>query len=140
MIADASAKPTVRNPLSTFMVPIICFALAPPLGNFLGTTMFRFAPTAAIIAGLLIFMFHASQMVRELNAASGGAFVWWHLLIPIYGLYLAATAVPAQMAKAKQEQGKPPPRGALAYLFLFLYVFAADLNDLASGGSDQQAP
>ena len=123
--------PTKRNALMTWLVPMLCFFIAPPLGAALGTTMFRFAPTAAILAGLGIFAATTLPMVRELNTASGGTFVWWHLLIPAYGLFLACTAVPKLMATAKQKAGAPAPRSALLYLILFQYPFASDLNALA---------
>jgi hypothetical protein len=122
----------VRNPWATFLVPVVCFALAPPLGYFFGTTAFRFAPSAAIIAGTLIFAMHTWQMLHELKSISGDAPTWWHILIPIYGLYVAAVLVPKQLAKAKKLRNKPPPRSAVVYLFFFLYAFAADLNDLAA--------
>lgn len=123
--------PTKRNALMVFLIPTICFIAAPPLGAALGTTAFRFAPNAAILAGFLIFAMHAKAMVAELNAATGGKFVWWHLLIPVYGLFLAVTAIPKQMAEAKQKAQAPAPRGAVLYLFLFLFAFASDLNDVA---------
>lgn len=132
MDENPATKPTKRNALMTFLVPAICWALAPPLGNFLGTTSFRFSPTAAILAGTGIFFMYTRQMMRELRSVTEETFPWWHLLIPIYGLYVAATSLRIEMGKAKQKLGKGPPRGAIAYAFLFLYAFASDLNDLAS--------
>jgi hypothetical protein len=126
-----ATKPTTRNAFLTWLIPVLCFAAAPPLGAFLGTTAFRFAPNAAILVGVALFALNVKAMVAELTAVTGGDIVWWHLLIPIYGIYLAVTAIPSEMAKAKQKMGKPPPRGVIVYLFLFLYAFAADLNDLA---------
>lgn len=123
--------PTKRNALTTFLLPTVCFFAAPPLGAALGTTPFRFAPTAAILVGFGLFAAACLAMVKELNAATGGTFVWWHLMIPFYGLYLAVTAIPKQMAQAKQQASAPAPRGAVMYLLLFLYAFASDLNDLA---------
>jgi hypothetical protein len=124
-------KPTARNAFLTWLIPALCFAAAPPLGGLLGTTAFRFAPNAAILVGIGIFAFSVKTMVAELTAVTGGAVVWWHLLIPIYGIYLAVTAIPSEMAKAKQKMGKQPPRSVIVYLFFFLYAFAADINDLA---------
>lgn len=127
---------TRRNPLTTWLVPTLCFAAAPPLGNYLGTTPFRFAPNAAILAGAAISAMFLMAMIRELetmpSAQPGDTkLVWWHWFIPIYGLYWAAVIVPRAVAAAKKQAGKPAPRSAVAYLFVLLYALAADLNDLA---------
>jgi hypothetical protein len=127
-----TATSTRRNALTTWLIPTVFFILAPPLGGLLGTTMFRFAPNAAILAGVLLTFASAGAMVREINAAAGSDLKAWHLLIPVYGLYWMAVLVPAQVAVAKQRAGKPPPRGLVVYLFLFLYALAADINDLAT--------
>lgn len=131
-ISATPARPTQRNALVTWLVPTLCFAAAPPLGNFLGTTAFRFAPNAAILCGALLTFVAARGMVAELNAAAGSSLKAWHLFIPVYGLYWAVVLVPKEMAVAKQKANRPKPRSAVLYLFLFLYAFAADLNDLAS--------
>ncbi len=125
--------PTKRNALMVFLVPVLSFFAAPPLGALLGTTHFRFAPTAAILFGFGFFFLTAGGMLRELNALnSGGApLVLWHLLVPFYGQYLAYTVVQPRMAEAKQKAGAPPARSAIAYVFVFLYAWASDLNDLA---------
>lgn len=127
----APATPTRRNPLTTWLIPTVFFLLAPPLGGLLGTTMFRFAPNAAILAGALLTFISAGAMIREVNAAAGSDLKAWHLLIPVYGLYWAVVLVRQQVAVAKQKAGKGEPRGTVLYLFLFLYALAADLNDLA---------
>ncbi|MBX3131590.1 MAG: hypothetical protein KF718_33040 [Polyangiaceae bacterium] len=98
--------------------------------NFLGTTAFRMAPTAAILAGIFIAFAFARVMISELNSVAGSKLVVWHWFIPVYGLYWAAVAVQREMATAKQRAGKGAARGAVLYLFLFLYALAADLNDL----------
>lgn len=125
--------PTKRNALMVFLLPVLCFLAAPPLGALLGTTPFRLAPTAAILLGFAFFFLTAGAMVRELNAIdSGGApLVLWHLLVPFYGQYLAFAVVQPRMAEAKAKAGAPAARSAIAYLFLFLYAWASDLNDLA---------
>lgn len=127
----AGTGPTKRNALTTWLVPTVCFAVAPPLGNFLGTTAFRMAPTAAILAGIFIAFAFARVMLSELNSTAGSKLAAWHWFIPVYGLYWAAVSVQREMATAKQRAGKGAARGAVLYLFLFLYALAADLNDLA---------
>jgi hypothetical protein len=128
-----AARPSVRNPWTTWLVPMACFAAAPPLGGLLGTTAFRFAPNAAILAGVAITAAFTKGMIDELNSAAGSQLKFWNLFIPIYGIYWAAVLVPRQMAVAKQKANRGQPRGAVVYLFLFLYALAADLNDLARG-------
>lgn len=128
---DPPSRPTQRNPLVIFLLPTALILAAPPLGNFLGQTAFRLAPTAAIIAGLGIMFVFLQQMTRELNSVTGGRLVGWHFLIPVYGIYWAAIVLPKEMAAAKQAAGKPPPRSIVASLFVCLYAFASDLNDLA---------
>ena len=130
-VPNSPIAPTKRNALMTWLIPTLCFVAAPPLGNFLGTTAFRFAPTAAIICGVFLAGGFLAGMVKELNSVTGGKLVYWHFFIPLYGLYWAAALVPAEMAKAKQKAGKAPPRVGIAYLFVCLYALAADLNDLA---------
>lgn len=129
---SAPVRPSRRNALTTWLIPMVCFVLAPPLGGLLGETPFRFAPTAAILAGIGITYLSLISMVRELNAVSGSALVAWHLFIPFYGIYWAAVLVPKEMAVAKQKAGKSAPRGLVVYLVLFLYAFATDLDDLAT--------
>ena len=136
--SGAPAGPTRRNALVTWLIPMVCFALAPPLGNFLGTTPFRFAPTAAILTGVLITITFAQAMVAELNVVAGSSLKTWHLLIPIYGIYWAAVLVRKEMTVAKQKASKGSPRSLAVYLFLPLYALAADLNDLAPQAGNQR--
>jgi len=124
-------QPTKRNAALVCGAPMACFVLAPPLGNFLGQSAFRMAPTFAILAGMLLTYGVVRPGIAELNSAAKSELAWWHLFIPIYGLYWAAMVVPAQMRIAKEKAGKPAPRGAVVYLLLFVYALAADLNDLA---------
>ncbi|MBK7585761.1 MAG: hypothetical protein IPI67_36940 [Myxococcales bacterium] len=60
------SRPTKRNAFVTWLIPSVCFALAPPLGAALGTTPFRLAPTAAIVAGFFIMLFTSISMAKEL--------------------------------------------------------------------------
>ncbi len=130
--AAGPKAPTRRNALVTWLVPTVFFLLAPPLGNFLGTTAFRLAPNAVILVGFF-FMFTATRdMIAELNAAAGSSLTFWHLFIPVYGLYWAAVLVPKEVGVAKQKVNKGAQRGLVLYLFLFLYALASDLNDLAA--------
>jgi hypothetical protein len=130
--AAAPLKPTKRNALLIFLVPVLCFAAAPPLGNFLGQTAFSSAPSIATTMGALWFILHMARMSAEIASVTGEKIGWWRIIIPIYGWYWQAVVLPAEVAKAKQKMGKPPPRGLAMYLFLPLYALASDVNDLAS--------
>ncbi len=132
--SDASepVRPTQRNPLVTWLIPTLCFVAAPPLGNFLGQTAFRLAPSFAMVAGVLITLFTMQRMTAELNSVTGNKLVGWHYLIPVYGLYWAFSTLRNEVAAAKVKAGKPPAGSGLAYLFLGLYAFSADLNDLTA--------
>jgi NADH:ubiquinone oxidoreductase subunit 6 (subunit J) len=128
---DATARPTPRNALVTWLIPTLMIASGPPLGAALGTTAFRMAPVFAIVGGVLIFFYTTIAMTKELNAAAKTDLKGWHVLIPIYGIYWAVVPLRAAMTKAKQSAGKSEARGAVLYFLLLLYALAADLNDLA---------
>ncbi len=127
----AAAKPTTRNALLVFLLPVILIAIAPPLGAALGQTHFRAAPSFAMVTGFLIMFFLLQRMAAELRSVTGGTLQGWYYLIPVYGLYWAATTLRAEVAAAKTKAGKPEPRSAVMYAFLCVYAFASDLNDLA---------
>ncbi len=129
--AALAARPTRRNALLTWLIPVLIFMLTFPAGNYLGTTSLSFLVSLPNSISVIITLLYTFGMVRELNAAAGTTVKFWHIAIPFYNLYWLAVVVPGAMAIAKQKAGKPAPRGAVVYLFLFLYAFAADLNDLA---------
>jgi len=124
-------RPSRRNPLATLLLPTLLILAAPPLGNFLGQTMFRLAPTIALGMGVLLMFFSLQRMAAELNSVTGGKLVGWHFFIPFYGFYWAFAILPKEMAVAKQKAGKPAACSPVVYLFFCLYAFAADLNDLS---------
>lgn len=127
----ATAKPTKRNALLTWLIPVLTYLLTFPAGNYLGTTSLSFLVSVPGSISVIFALGSTMMMIRELNAAAGTTLKAWHTIIPFYNLYWIAVVVPGAMATAKQKAGKAPPRGAAVYLFLFLYAFAADLNDLA---------
>lgn len=115
----------------TWLLPTLFIVAAPPLGGFLGETAFRSAPSLAMVAGILLTIFELRKMTLEVSSITKTPIAWWPIIVPLYGLYWSAVALPAEVAKAKSAAGKGAPRGAVVYLFLCLYALASDLNDLA---------
>jgi hypothetical protein len=133
----AGARPTVRNPILTLLLPVIIMfgggivasiMSAVDLGG-VGGALFGLAYVAAIV----VMFISVIKMVGELKAVTRNeSFAWWPIIIPVYSVYWAWILVPQEVAKAKQMSGvQAPPRGIVVYIFLFLYAFAADLNDIA---------
>ena len=123
--------PTRKNAWLVWLVPLGCFALAPPLGAAFGTTAFRAAPTAALNVGICLAVASVYGMLKELAGFTGRPGpVFWHWVIPFYGLYWAATVVRAEVVWAKAKAGQPAPRAAWIYAVALPYALAADLNDL----------
>jgi len=133
----AGGRPTVRNPLMTFLIPILLMTVMP--GIFTGIASATDIGAIALLgslcslAGAVLSLVSIIKMTNELKAVTGNAgFAWWPIFIPIYSIYWAWILVPQEMAKAKQMRGvQNPPRGIVVYIFLFLYAMAADLNDIA---------
>ena len=124
-------QPSKRNPWLIQALPLLCFAAMFPLGNYLGTTAFRSAPSFAQLAGMALTVVPMIMMLREVASITGKLLPWWHFIIPIYGLYWVMVKVRAEVGDAKQKSGKAPARSGLLYLFVPLYSMASDLNDLA---------
>lgn len=132
---DPSAKPKVRNPLMTLLVPYGLIVL----GNILAGVLGAIEPSLAIVgslvnlAGAVLYLVYAWGMLNELKRASNDpSFAPWMMLIPCFNIYFLAIKVPEQMTKAKQmARAQTPTRGIVLYFFLFLYACAADLNDVA---------
>ena len=133
----AFARPRVRNPLMTFLIPVILMAVVPPIFTGIAGATDVGAISAlgllAYLAGAILALVTVVKMVGELKAVTrNDGFAWWPIFIPIYSIYWAWILVPQEVAKAKQMAGvQNPPRGIVVYIFLFLYAFAADLNDIA---------
>ena len=129
------AKPKIRNPLMTILLPYgLMFG-----GQVLGSILAMISPYLAIVgslcalAGSVLFLVYTYQMLQELKAATQDeSFNWWFILIPCFNYYFMWIKVPEQVGKAKQMARSPvPARGIVVYVFLFLYALAADLNDVA---------
>jgi hypothetical protein len=139
----AGAKPKVRNPVMTLVVPIGAFvvgAILMTVAGILSTvpvlpTILSLVAAVAYLAGTVIGLMSAVGMLRELqNYTQDAEFVWWWLFIPCLGTYFALLKVPEQVNKAKQKAGiaqTKPARGIVFYVFLWLYALANDLNDIA---------
>ena len=136
--APGTGRPTVRNALMTFLIPVGLIVV----GNILGTILVLASGIAELsyigqllsLAGAVLAIIAVVKMINELKAVTGNAsFPWWPMFVPFYGMYWAWIMVPGEVAKAKQMRGiQNPPRGIVVYVFLFLYALAADLNDIAN--------
>ena len=137
-------RPKVRNPIMTFLMPVIgigaCVVLGVVFGILAGVLE---SPIVGMIGsaisglgflavGVYIFI-QVIKMVNEVKAITNNpSFAWWPLLIPGYNLYFQLIMLPQEITKAKQIAGvQQPTRGLVVYWFLFLYALASDLNDLA---------
>ncbi|MBX3260677.1 MAG: hypothetical protein KF782_13370 [Labilithrix sp.] len=136
--APGGAKPTVRNPVMTLLLPFGIIVV----GNILATILVMVTEVGALglignlfaLAGGIVAILSIIKMTNELKTVTGNAsFAWWPAIIPFYQYYWMWVMVPAEMAKAKQMRGiQKPPRGFVVYFFFFLYAYAADLNDIAN--------
>jgi hypothetical protein len=128
------AKPKVRNPIMTLVLPIGLMVVGSILSSILGMIagILALVGTLVVLAGWILGLIYAISMVRELhNYTQDPEFMWWWVFIPIYG---ALIKVPEQVTKAKAKAGilqVKPVRGIVLYLFLWLYALAGDLNDIA---------
>jgi hypothetical protein len=138
---QAGTRPTTRNPLITFLLPVGCIfggaIIAMIFGIIAGIagvgaialigTLFNLV---ALIAGAFFAITSIIKMVGEINSVTKNNFAWWMTLIPVYGI---AILLPQEVAKAKQAAGvQEPTRSLVMYLFLGLYALAADVNDIAA--------
>jgi hypothetical protein len=132
----AGAKPKVRNPMMTLLIPyVLIFA-----GSFLSglssiTVLFAAIGSLVSLAGSVMFLVNSIGMLRELqNYTQDDQFVWWYLFIPCLNIYFMLVKVPEQVTKAKTKAGilqAKPTRGIVNYFFIFLHALASDLNDIA---------
>jgi hypothetical protein len=144
-MAGPAGRPTIRNALMTFLVPILMMVVAPMvfgiIGSILGTALESGAIAAAMsgigslvyLAGLVIYLISGIKMIGELRSASGNeSIVWWPLIIPLYNIYFMWFMVPGAVAQAKQRFGvQQPARNIVLYIFVWLFALASDLNDVA---------
>jgi hypothetical protein len=133
----AFARPKVRNPIMTLLIPILLISVVPGIfGGIAGAldiAAIGLLGSISSLVGSILYLVSVIKMVGELKAVTrNDGFAWWPIFIPIYSIYWMWILVPQEMAKAKQMAGvQNPPRGIVVYIFLFLYAFAADLNDIA---------
>ncbi len=129
-------RPTVRNALMTFLMPLIIMiggsivfgilaaVIHPAIGSAIGL---------CYLAGSILMLISIIKMANEVKSVTNNAsFAWWPVLIPVYGIYWMLIMVPAEVTKAKQMVGLPQPaRGIVLYFFLFTFALASDINDIA---------
>jgi hypothetical protein len=135
-----AGRPTVRNAVLVFLIPILGGFLQGVLGGIGGATgndtiasIMSGIGGLVYLAALILTLINIIKMANELKAVTGNpSFAWWPIFIPCYNYYWMWVAVPQEMAKAKQMRGiQTPPRNFFIYFLFFLYAFAADLNDIA---------
>ena len=136
MAPAGGTKPTVRNALMTFLLPLIIMiggtivfgilaaVIHPAIGSAIGL---------CYLAGGVINLISIIKMANEVKSVTNNAsFAWWPVFIPVYGIYWMLIMVPAEVTKAKQMVGLPQPaRGIVLYFFLFTFALASDINDIA---------
>jgi hypothetical protein len=135
MKSGAPPRPTRRNALMTFLLPlavmfggvIVCTILAALI-----SWAFSLLSILFVLAGTAWYVLLAIQMVNEVKAVTRNeAFAWWPILIPIYHYYWMWILVPQEVTKAKQMLGvQQPTRSIVLYIFLFNFAFASDVNDM----------
>jgi hypothetical protein len=133
----AGAKPKVRNPLMTMLLPYGLLIGGSILASILGmiAAILSLVGSLVSLAGAVLLLINYVSMVRELqNYTQDQEFVWWWMFIPCLGVYFLLVKVPDQVTKAKQKAGilqMKPTRGIVLYIFVGLYALACDLNDIA---------
>jgi hypothetical protein len=144
-IPQGAVKPTRRNALMTFLMPMIII-----FGAVIVSIVFGVIASATdvpilamvggavsglgVLAGSIIALISIIRMIGELNSVTkSNAVGWWMLFIPIFNIYVSLILIPNEVTKAKQMVGaREPTRNLLVYWFLALYALAADLNDIAA--------
>ena len=136
MAPAAGTKPTVRNALMTFLMPIIIMVGGTIVGTILAFIVASLGSAIiglSYLAGSVVMLLNIIKMSNELKSVTNNAsFVWWPVFIPVYGIYWMLIMVPQEVTKAKQMVGLPQPaRGIVLYFFLFTFALASDINDIA---------
>lgn len=142
---QGGTRPTTRNALMTFLLPVGCFVggiiISILFGIIAGITgigliggLGGLLTLAADLAALFFGVTAIMKMVGEIKSVTNNqSFVWWHCLIPIYGIYWLVLLLPQEVSNAKRTVGAPEPtRSPVLYFFLGLYALASDVNDIAA--------
>ncbi|MBM4360484.1 MAG: hypothetical protein FJ096_20445, partial [Deltaproteobacteria bacterium] len=135
-------RPTVRNPIVTYLIAISGFIALRVIGSILLAVipmsmwgLIGLLLNLLNLASYLLFSFVIFGMVNELQGFVGGAFPAWHVFIPFYGWFLGFTKIREMMGEARMRAGAPGEvKHVLLYVFFLPYAMAADLSDVAQGG------
>jgi hypothetical protein len=146
--AAASAggtRPTTRNALMTMLLPYGCFVggvlisiifgiIAGIAGSAIIGLLGSLVSLVAFLAGAFFFVMGTMKMVGEIKSVTNNQkIVWWHVLIPVYGVYWTVLLLPQEVANAKRTVGAAEPtRSPVLYFFLPLFALASDINDIAA--------
>jgi hypothetical protein len=135
-LSDGRRGPSRRNPLMTLLLPFAVMVAGNILGSVLSnllSPMFMALGGLISLVGSVWYLLLAITMANEVKAVTRNeAFVWWPILIPIYGCYWLWVLVPQEVLKAKRTLGiDAPVRSILLYVFVWPFAWASDLNDMA---------
>ena len=133
----AGTKPTIRNPIMTYAIPLGCMVILPTIFNIIasvaGIGLIGLIGSLAALAGLVIWYINIIKMTNELKSVTGNqAFSWFPYIIPVYNIIWTFSVLPQEMQKAKQMRGvQTPARSGILYFLFTPIAFASDLNDIA---------
>jgi hypothetical protein len=104
MQGGGGPRPTIRNPIVTFLMFMI------PFYN----------------------LFLLYSMIHELKEFTQDPdFFEFGWIVPCYSIYWFFVPFMQQIAKGKQIAGAPPPQSIILYLFVSPFALAKDLNQMA---------
>ena len=128
-------NPKHRNPIMVMVIPFAIMIGASIVGGILGHFVGILGTLFSLVSlvGPVLLLITMIQMLNEMKSVTKNAqFGIIPMFIPVYNLLFFFQMVPAEMAKAKQMVGAPPPRPPILYLLFSPFALASDINDIAA--------